>query len=334
MVVGIPRFQPFNDTSSNIDICLDYGESEIQSGTVSNNVLWLLALVLLLMSLGFNIGSWEKEKLWTLKIDTCYQHVLWLLALLYNPGSLDSLYLGSGYHISWSFLTSRSSSYSWGRNSVQLYNSFFLLVITWLFLSMGAGIFLSEYAKKRTTYQLCPVLLKSSLPQWSDSWLFDFSLLQYDFQLIRCLGLIVFNLPQMTRTVEDSQEPFTIPNVAGLALGLGPMGKLSVTLLFQKPYLVLLLVSFFTGRIFGEAAALIYTAGQSAPALTGATGIRLASLVHFDFPPSRHFAVHIWKVTRRYDTWRHCSICWFNSSALDFLLIFNFAHRVVWGAYP
>lgn len=65
-------------------------------------------------------------------------------------------------HISWSFLTSRSSSYKAGGGiGVQLYNSFFLLVITLIIsvpLSMGAGIFLSEYAKKRTSYQLCSYL--------------------------------------------------------------------------------------------------------------------------------------------------------------------------------
>ena len=55
-------------------------------------------------------------------------------------------------HISWSFLTSMSSSHKAGGGiGVQLYNSLFLLVITLIIsvpLSMGAGIFLSEYAKK------------------------------------------------------------------------------------------------------------------------------------------------------------------------------------------
>jgi len=55
-------------------------------------------------------------------------------------------------HISWSFLTGKSSSYQAGGGiGIQLYNSFFLLVITLIIsvpLSMGAGIFLAEYAKK------------------------------------------------------------------------------------------------------------------------------------------------------------------------------------------
>lgn len=75
-------------------------------------------------------------------------------------------------HISWSFLTSRSSSYKAGGGiGVQLYNSFFLLVITLIIsvpLSMGAGIFLSEYAKKGrlTNFVRTCIEILSSLPQW------------------------------------------------------------------------------------------------------------------------------------------------------------------------
>lgn len=55
-------------------------------------------------------------------------------------------------HVSWDFLTSKSSSYKAGGGiGIQLYNSFFLLVVTLLIsvpLSTGAGIYLAEYAKK------------------------------------------------------------------------------------------------------------------------------------------------------------------------------------------
>ncbi len=85
--------------------------------------------------------------------------------------------LFAGYHTSAGhFLTSRSSSYKAGGGiGVQLYNSFFLLVITLIIsvpLSMGAGIFLSEYAKKDDLPTLSVPVLKSFLHylQWlSDS---------------------------------------------------------------------------------------------------------------------------------------------------------------------
>ena len=79
-------------------------------------------------------------------------------------------------HISWSFLTSMSSSHKAGGGiGVQLYNSLFLLVITLIIsvpLSMGAGIFLSEYAKKGRSATLSVPVLKSfhhCLQWWSDS---------------------------------------------------------------------------------------------------------------------------------------------------------------------
>ena len=55
-------------------------------------------------------------------------------------------------HVTWHFLTGKSSAYQAGGGiGIQLYNSLFLLVITLIIsipLSMGAGIYLSEYAKK------------------------------------------------------------------------------------------------------------------------------------------------------------------------------------------
>lgn len=77
-------------------------------------------------------------------------------------------------HISWSFLTGKSSSYQAGGGiGIQLYNSFFLLVITLIIsvpLSMGAGIFLAEYAKKGpvTNFVRTCIEILSSLPSAVD----------------------------------------------------------------------------------------------------------------------------------------------------------------------
>ena len=73
-------------------------------------------------------------------------------------------------HVSWSFLTGKSSSYQAGGGiGIQLYNSFFLLVITLFIsvpLSMGAGIYLAEYAKKGrvTNFVRTCIEILSSLP--------------------------------------------------------------------------------------------------------------------------------------------------------------------------
>uniref|UniRef100_UPI0035A08133 PstA family ABC transporter permease n=1 Tax=Streptococcus sp. TaxID=1306 RepID=UPI0035A08133 len=117
-------------------------------------------------------------------------------------------------HISWSFLTGKSSSYQAGGGiGIQLYNSFFLLVITLIIsipLSTGAGIYLAEYAKKGrlTDFIRTCIEILSSLPSVVVG-LFGYLIFvvqfEYGFSILSgALALTVFNLPQMTRNVEDS----------------------------------------------------------------------------------------------------------------------------------
>ena len=134
-------------------------------------------------------------------------------------------------HISWSFLTGKSSSYQAGGGiGIQLYNSFFLLVITLIIsvpLSMGAGIFLAEYAKKGpvTNFVRTCIEILSSLPSVVVG-LFGYLIFvvqfEYGFSIISgALALTVFNLPQMTRNVEDSlKHVHHTQREAGLALGI------------------------------------------------------------------------------------------------------------------
>ncbi|GMA54941.1 hypothetical protein GCM10025857_62980 [Alicyclobacillus contaminans] len=55
-------------------------------------------------------------------------------------------------HISWEFLTQPARSYQEGGGiGIQLFNSLYLLLITMIIslpISLGSGIYLSEYAKK------------------------------------------------------------------------------------------------------------------------------------------------------------------------------------------
>ena len=55
-------------------------------------------------------------------------------------------------HLSWHFLTSPSSAFTAGGGiGVQLFNSFYLLIITMLIsfpIALGAGVYLHEYAIK------------------------------------------------------------------------------------------------------------------------------------------------------------------------------------------
>lgn len=245
-------------------------------------------------------------------------------------------------HVSWSFLTGRSSSYQAGGGiGIQLYNSFFLLVITILIsvpLSTGAGIYLAEYAKKGrlTNFVRTCIEILSSLPSVVVG-LFGYLIFvvqfQYGFSILSgALALTVFNLPQMTRNVEDSlRHVHHTQREAGLALGISRWETvLHVVIPEALPGIVTGIV-LASGRIFGEAAALIYTAGQSAPALDWSNWNPLSVTSPISiFRQSETLAVHIWKVNSE-GTIPDATQVSAGSAAilLVFILIFNVSARYI-----
>ncbi|AIG43588.1 TPA: phosphate ABC transporter permease PstA [Streptococcus suis] len=245
-------------------------------------------------------------------------------------------------HVSWDFLTSKSSSYKAGGGiGIQLYNSFFLLVVTLLIsvpLSTGAGIYLAEYAKKGplTNFIRTCIEILSSLPSVVVG-LFGYLIFvvqfEYGFSILSgALALTVFNLPQMTRNVEDSlRHVHHTQREAGLALGLSRWETvLHVVIPEALPGIVTGIV-LASGRIFGEAAALIYTAGQSAPALDWSNWNPLSVTSPISiFRQSETLAVHIWKVNSE-GTIPDATQVSASSAAilLVFILIFNLSARYI-----
>ncbi len=243
-------------------------------------------------------------------------------------------------HINWSFLTGKSSSYKAGGGiGIQLYNSFFLLIITLLIsvpLSTGAGIYLAEYAKKGplTNFIRTCIEILSSLPSVVVG-LFGYLIFvvqfEYGFSILSgALALTVFNLPQMTRTVEDSlRTVHHTQREAGLALGLSRWeAVIHVVIPEALPGIVTGIV-LASGRIFGEAAALIYTAGQSAPALDWSNWNPLSVTSPISiFRQSETLAVHIWKVNSEGTIPDAIQVSAGSAAVLlIFILIFNLAAR-------
>ena len=243
-------------------------------------------------------------------------------------------------HISWSFLTGKSSSYQAGGGiGIQLYNCFFLLIITLIIsipLSTGAGIYLAEYAKKGrlTDFIRTCIEILSSLPSVVVG-LFGYLIFvvqfEYGFSILSgALALTVFNLPQMTRNVEDSlRHVHHTQREAGLALGISRWETvLHVVVPEALPGIVTGIV-LASGRIFGEAAALIFTAGQSAPALDWSNWnpFSVTSPISI-FRQAETLAVHIWKVNSE-GTIPDGTLVSAGSAAvlLIFILIFNLAAR-------
>src|SRR5699024_1521754 len=245
-------------------------------------------------------------------------------------------------HVSWSFLTGRSSSYEAGGGiGIQLYNSLFLLVITLIIsipLSLGAGIYLSEYARKGrlTNFIRTCIEILSSLPSVVVG-LFGYLIFvvqfQYGFSIISgALALTVFNLPQMTRNVEDGlRNVHHTQREAGLALGLSRWETVIHVVVPEALPSIVTGIVLASGRIFGEAAALIYTAGQSAPALDWSNWNPLSVTSPISiFRQAETLAVHIWKVNSE-GTIPDASQVSQGSAAvlLIFILIFNLSARYI-----
>ncbi|WP_105154730.1 phosphate ABC transporter permease PstA [Streptococcus suis] len=245
-------------------------------------------------------------------------------------------------HVSWDFLTSKSSSYKAGGGiGIQLYNSFFLLVVTLLIsvpLSTGAGIYLAEYAKKGplTNFIRTCIEILSSLPSVVVG-LFGYLIFvvqfEYGFSILSgALALTVFNLPQMTRNVEDSlRHVHHTQREAGLSLGLSRWETvLHVVIPEALPGIVTGIV-LASGRIFGEAAALIYTAGQSAPALDWSNWNPLSVTSPISiFRQSETLAVHIWKVNSEGTIPDATQVSAGSATILlVFILIFNLSARYI-----
>ena len=211
-------------------------------------------------------------------------------------------------HISWHFLTSSAESFTAGGGiRDQLFNSFYLVILTLVVsipLSLCAAIYLSEYAPDNwwtRTLRLAIEVL-SSLPSVVVG-LFGYLVfvLQFglDFSLLAgALALTILNLPILTRSCEDAlqQVPY-LQRQAGLGLG---MSKWRVTTKIVVPAALPGIITgaiLSAGRIFGEAAALIYTAGQSSPTIDYGDWNPFSPTSFLNpMRPAETLAVHIWKV--------------------------------------
>ena len=243
-------------------------------------------------------------------------------------------------HISWEFLTSPSKAYQEGGGiGIQLFNSLYLLLVTMIIsfpISLGAGIYLSEYAKKNwfTDVVRTSIEILSSLPSVVVG-LFGFLVFViqfgYGFSIISgALALTFFNLPLLTRNVEESlQAIHYTQREAGLSLGLSRWETVMRIIVPEATPGILTGVILSSGRIFGEAAALIYTAGQSAPALdfSNWNPLSVSSPISI-FRQAETLAVHIWKINTE-GTMPDGAQVGASAVLIIAVLLFNFGARAI-----
>lgn len=189
----------------------------------------------------------------------------------------------------------------------QLFNSFYMLVISLLIsvpFGVGAGIYLSQYAIEGRFVRSLRLSIETiaSLPSivvGLFGMLIFVNMTGWGFTLIGgALAITVINLPSLTRISETAiTSAAEGVKEASLALGATKWQTIVKVILPKAFPQILTGIILAAGRIFGEAAALLYTAGMSAPILNfGAENILTNKSPFSVFRPAETLAVYIFKL--------------------------------------
>lgn len=189
----------------------------------------------------------------------------------------------------------------------QLFNSFYMLIVSLVItvpFGVGAGIYLAEYAKEGVVLNFVRLCIETmaSLPSivvGLFGLLVFVNMTHWGFTLLSgALAITVLNLPSLTRVSENAIREAGKP-VKEASLGLGATQWQTIVRVILPSAIPQILTGIIlaAGRIFGEAAALLYTAGMSAPILH----FNNFSLIEKTSPfslmrPAETLAVYIWKL--------------------------------------
>ena len=262
-----------------------------------------------------------------------------VLILLFLLGYI----LGTGLpDVSLRFLSSQAEAFKAGGGiRDQLFNSLYLLILTLIIsfpIALGSGIYLSEFSKDNWFAQVLRTTIEilSSLPSivvGLFGYLFFVIKFKMGFSILAgALALTFFNLPLLTRNIEDSlRDVPQLQREAGASLGLSEWKTIKGIVLPAALPGILTGVILSAGRVFGEAAALIYTAGQSSPAVDYGNWNPFSATSFLNWnSPAETLAVHIWKVNTEAVV-PDASVISSASSAvlIVVILLFNFGARAL-----
>jgi phosphate transport system permease protein len=182
-------------------------------------------------------------------------------------------YLGVGA-LSWHFITGAPSEVNAGGGiGPEIFNSFYILGLTLIFtvpIALLSGVYLQEYAKSgkfREVVIFCAESLATvpSIVMGLFGLLVFVYLLGWKFSAIGgALTLTILNLPALMRVTQEALS--SVPDTYREAsMGLGATKWQTVTRVIVPSAIAPLItgIVLISGRIFGETAALIYTAGLS-----------------------------------------------------------------------
>lgn len=245
------------------------------------------------------------------KIDKIATVVFYLIAafvvIILGVFLIYILYKGFGMLTSSFIFGKPTLTRAGGGIGPQIFNSLYMLVISLLItvpIGIGAGIYLAEYAKEGIILNIIRLSLEtmSSLPSiviGMFGLLIFVNFLGFGYSIIAgALSVSILNIPSMTRISENAiRNASKMVKEASLGIGATKWQTImKVTLkVAMKDILTGIILS--SGRIFGEAAAFLYTAGLSSGSLNfnniSLTGSNSAFSL---FRPAETLAVHIWKL--------------------------------------
>ena len=195
-----------------------------------------------------------------------------------------------------------------GGVAYQLFDSFYLLVLTLLIsvpVSLGAAVFLTEYAPDGPITNIASTAIEtlSSLPSIVVG-MFGFLVFSVNFGwkysiISGAVALTMFNIPILVRVIQQALED--VPQHqrdACLAMGLTRWEATVHVLIPAAMPAIVTGVVLSAGRVFGEAAALLFTSGMSSPVRLNFLSLNFASptCAWNIFRPGESLAVHIYKI--------------------------------------
>lgn len=228
-----------------------------------------------------------------------------------------------------------------GGVAYQLFDSFYMLVITLVIsvpISLGGAVFLVEYAPEGPVTNIASTAIEtlSSLPSIVVG-MFGFLVfsvnLGWKYSIISgAVALTMFNIPILVRVIQQALEDVSqSQRDACLAMGLTRWEATVHVLIPAAMPAIVTGVVLSAGRVFGEAAALLFTSGMSSPVRLNFATLNFSSptCAWNIFRPGESLAVHIYKIYGEGSPDAQ-AIVWGTAALLMIcVLIFNVLARIV-----
>lgn len=333
MVIGGIEAMPTSllSPASTITTTLTTSMAVYAEGSAQDDVLWALGLLLMGMSLIFiliihligrkgrrlvastrihideaRLGRVQKQDRFATGVLTAIVAIVMLIVV-----SMVAYILFEGISTLFQpgFLTEPSrANGTQGGVLYQLFDSFYLLLITLIIsvpISLGGAVFLVEYAPDGPVRDIASTAIEtlSSLPSIVVG-MFGFLVfsvqLGWKYSIISgAVALTMFNIPILVRVIQQALED--VPQAqrdACLAMGLTRWEAMLHILIPEAMPAIVTGIVLSAGRVFGEAAALLFTSGMSSPVRLNFLSLNLSSptCAWNVFRPGESLAVHIYKI--------------------------------------